>query len=153
AVPADRLVVIPAGLGFREGAAAMLQGMTAHYLAVDTYPLRKGDSCLVHAAAGGVGLLLCQIAAARGAPVIGTVSSEAKAKLAHAAGAEHTILYTQQDFAAEVKRLTGGRGVSAVYDSVGATTFEKSLDCLRPRGVMALYGQSSGPVPPLDLQV
>lgn len=152
-VPADRLVKIPDTLGFREGAAAMLQGMTAHYLAVDTYPLKPGDHCLVHAAAGGVGLLLCQIASMRGATVIGTVSTEEKAKLARDAGAGHTILYTQQDFVAEVKRVTGGRGVNVVYDSVGVTTFDKSLDCLRPRGVMALYGASSGPVPPLDLQV
>jgi NADPH:quinone reductase len=152
-VPADRLVKIPEGLSFRDGAAAMLQGMTAHYLAVDTYPLKKGDSCLVHAAAGGVGLLLCQIAKMRGATVIGTVSTDEKARLARGAGADHTILYTQQDFVAEVKRLTGGRGVDVVYDSVGLTTFDKGLDCLRPRGVMALYGASSGPIPALDLQV
>jgi NADPH2:quinone reductase len=152
-VPADRLVKIPEGLSVRDGAAAMLQGMTAHYLAVDTYPLHKGDSCLVHAAAGGVGLLLCQIAKMRGATVIGTVSTEAKAALARGAGADHTILYTQQDFVAEVKRITGGRGVDVVYDSVGATTFDKGFDCLRPRGVMALYGASSGPVAPFDLQV
>lgn len=152
-VPADRLVKIPEGLSVRDGAAAMLQGMTAHYLAVDTYPLHKGDSCLVHAAAGGVGLLLCQIAKMRGAMVIGTVSTEAKAALARGAGADHTILYTQQDFVAEVKRITGGRGVDVVYDSVGVTTFDKGFDCLRPRGVMALYGASSGPVAPFDLQV
>jgi NADPH:quinone reductase len=152
-VPADRLVKIPDGLSFRDGAAAMLQGMTAHYLAVSTFPLKKGDSCLVHAAAGGVGLLLCQIASMRGATVIGTVSTPEKAALAREAGADSTILYTQQDFVAEVKRLTGGRGVDVVYDSVGLTTFDKGLDCLRPRGVMALYGASSGPIPALDLQV
>jgi NADPH:quinone reductase len=152
-VPADRLVKIPAGLNFRDGAAAMLQGMTAHYLAVDTYPLKPGDTALVHAAAGGVGLLLCQIARMRGTTVIGTVSTDDKARLAREAGAHHTILYTQQDFVAEVKKITGGRGVDVVYDSVGVTTFDKSLDCLRPRGMMALYGASSGPVPPLDLQV
>ena len=118
-VPADRLVKIPDGLGVRDGAAAMLQGMTAHYLAVDTYPLEKGDHCLVHAAAGGVGLLLCQIAKLRGATVIGTVSTDEKARLARGAGADHTILYTQQDFVAEVKRFTEGRGVDVVYDSVG----------------------------------
>jgi NADPH:quinone reductase len=152
-VPADRLVKIPDGLSFRDGAAAMLQGMTAHYLAVSTFPLKKGDSCLVHAAAGGVGLLLCQIASMRGATVIGTVSTPEKAALAREAGADSTILYTQQDFAAEVKRVTNGRGVDVVYDSVGSTTFEKGFDCLRPRGMMVLYGQSSGPVPPFDLQV
>jgi NADPH2:quinone reductase len=127
--------------------------MTAHYLAVSTYPLKKGDVCLVHAAAGGVGLLLCQIARMRGATVIGTVSTEEKATLARAGGAEHTILYTGQDFEAEVKRITGGGGVHVVYDGVGVTTFEKGLNCLRPRGMMVLFGQSSGPVPPLDLGV
>jgi NADPH:quinone reductase len=152
-VPADRLVKIPDGLSFRDGAAAMLQGMTAHYLAVSTFPLKKGDSCLVHAAAGGVGLLLCQIASMRGATVIGTVSTPEKAALAREAGADSAILYTQQDFVAEVKRVTNGRGVDVVYDSVGSTTFEKGFDCLRPRGMMVLYGQSSGPVPPFDLQV
>jgi NADPH2:quinone reductase len=152
-IPADRLVKLPEGLSFKDGAAAMLQGMTAHYLVASTYPLRPGDACLVHAAAGGVGLLLCQMAKMRGATVIGTVSTEEKAQLARGAGADHVILYTQQDFAAEVKRLTGGAGVHAVYDGVGATTFDKGLDCLRPRGMMALFGQSSGPVPPVDLQV
>jgi NADPH2:quinone reductase len=152
-VPADRLVKLPPKLSFKDGAAAMLQGMTAHYLAVSTYPLKKGDVCLVHAAAGGVGLLLCQIARMRGATVIGTVSTEEKATLARAGGAEHTILYTGQDFEAEVKRITGGGGVHVVYDGVGVTTFEKGLNCLRPRGMMVLFGQSSGPVPPLDLGV
>jgi NADPH2:quinone reductase len=131
----------------------MLQGMTAHYLACSTYPLGPGDTCLVHAAAGGVGLLLCQIAKMRGARVIGTVSTAEKAKLAREAGAAEVILYTTQDFEAEVKRLTGGQGVHVVYDSVGKTTFDKGFNCLRPRGLMALYGQSSGPVGPFDLQV
>ena len=153
AVPAQRLVVLPAGVSTRQGAAAMLQGMTAHYLACSTYPLKRGDTCLVHAAAGGVGLLLCQIAKMRGARVIGTVSTEAKAKLAREAGADEVILYTTQDFEAEVKRLTSGRGVQVVYDSVGKTTFEKGLNCLAPRGLMALYGQSSGPIGTFDPQV
>jgi NADPH2:quinone reductase len=151
--PADRLVKLPPKLSFKDGAAAMLQGMTAHYLAVSTYPLKKGDVCLVHAAAGGVGLLLCQIARMRGATVIGTVSTEEKAALAREAGAEHAILYTRQDFEAEVKRITGGGGVHVIYDGVGATTFDKGLNCLRPRGMMVLFGQSSGPVPPLDLGI
>ena len=153
AVPAVRLVALPAGLTPKQGAAAMLQGLTAHYLACSTYPLKPGDSCLVHAAAGGVGLLLCQIAKMRGARVIGTVSTEDKAKLARQAGADDVILYTTQDFEAEVKRMTGGLGVNVVYDSVGKTTFDKGFNCLRPRGMMALYGQSSGPVGPFDLQV
>jgi len=153
AVPAQRLVVLPAGVSTRQGAAAMLQGMTAHYLACSTYPLKRGDTCLVHAAAGGVGLLLCQIAKMRGARVIGTVSTEAKAKLAREAGADEVILYTTQDFEAEGKRLTSGRGVQVVYDSVGKTTFEKGLSCLAPRGLMALYGQSSGPIGTFDPQV
>ena len=153
AVPAQRLVVLPAGVSTRQGAAAMLQGMTAHYLACSTYPLKRGDTCLVHAAAGGVGLLLCQIAKMRGASVIGTVSTEAKAKLARETGADEVILYTTQDFEAEGKRLTSGRGVQVVYDSVGKTTFEKGLSCLAPRGLMALYGQSSGPIGTFDPQV
>ena len=153
AVPAQRLVVLPASVSTRQGAAAMLQGMTAHYLACSTYPLKRGDTCLVHAAAGGVGLLLCQIAKMRGARVIGTVSTEAKAKLAREAGADEVILYTTQDFEAEGKRLTSGRGVQVVYDSVGKTTFEKGLSCLAPRGLMALYGQSSGPIGTFDPQV
>ena len=128
----------------------MLQGMTAHYLACTTYPLKAGDTCLVHAAAGGVGLLLCQMAKMRGARVIGTVSTEDKAKLAREAGADEVILYTRQDFEAEVKRLTGGKGLQVVYDSVGKTTFDKGFNCLAPRGMMALYGQSSGPVGPFD---
>jgi NADPH2:quinone reductase len=152
AVPADRLVRLPAGLTFKDGAAAMLQGMTAHYLASSTYPLKPGDVCLVHAAAGGMGLLLCQVAKLRGATVIGTVSTEEKARLAREAGADHVIRYTEQDFEAEVKRITGGKGVAVVYDGVGKTTFDKGLNCLRRRGMMVLYGQSSGPVPPFDIQ-
>ncbi len=152
AVPAARLVVLPTGLSTRQGAAAMLQGLTAHYLACSTYPLKSGDTCLVHAAAGGVGLLLCQIAKMRGARVIGTVSTEEKAKLAREAGASDVILYTKQDFEAEVKRLTDGKGLQVVYDSVGQTTFDKGFNCLAPRGMMALYGQSSGPIGPFDPQ-
>jgi len=152
-VPADRLVPLPEDVSARQAAALMLQGMTAHYLATNTYPLQPGDTCLVHAAAGGVGLLLCQIAKLRGARVIGTVSTAAKAELAHEAGADEVILYTERDFEEEVKRLTGGAGVQVVYDSVGQTTFAKGLNCLVRRGMMVLYGQSSGPVAPLDLQV
>jgi NADPH2:quinone reductase len=153
AVPAQRLVTLPSGFTARQGAAAMLQGMTAHYLATSTYALKAGDTCLVHAAAGGVGLLLCQIAKMRGARVFGTVSTEEKAKLAREAGADEAILYTQRDFEAEVKRLTGGKGVQVVYDSVGEATFAKSLSCLAPRGVLALFGQSSGAVKSFDPQV
>ncbi len=152
-VPADRLVTLPAGLEGRAGAAAMLQGMTAHYLAHDSYRLKPGDACVVHAAAGGVGLLLCQMAKRAGARVFGTVSTEEKAKLARAAGADEAILYTRQDFLAEVKRLTGGKGVQVVYDSVAKDTFDKSLDCLAPRGFMILFGQSSGPIGTFDPQV
>ena len=152
-VPADRLVPLPKDVSARQAAALMLQGMTAHYLATNTYPLQPGDTCLVHAAAGGVGLLLCQIAKLRGARVIGTVSTAAKAELAREAGADEVILYTERDFEEEVKRLTGGAGVQVVYDSVGQTTFAKGLNCLVRRGMMVLYGQSSGPVAPLDLQV
>jgi NADPH2:quinone reductase len=151
--PADRLIALPDGVSTRLGAAVMLQGMTAHYLACSTFPLAPGHSCLVHAAAGGVGLLLCQIARRRGARVIGTVSTEEKAALAREAGAHEVILYSKQDFASETKRLTGGAGVHVVYDSVGQTTFAKGLDCLAPRGMMVLYGQSSGPVEPFDPQV
>jgi NADPH2:quinone reductase len=149
-VPADRLVQMPRGLDIKVGAAAMLQGMTAHYLAYTTYPLKPGDACLVHAAAGGVGLLLVQMAKQCGARVFGTVSTEEKAALAREAGAEAAILYTRQDFEAEVKRLTDGKGVQVVYDSVGKTTFEKSLNCLAPLGYLVLYGQASGPVAPFD---
>jgi NADPH2:quinone reductase len=150
--PADRLIPIPPKVSNRQAAAVILQGLTAHYLALATYPLEPGDVCLVHAAAGGVGLLLCQIAKRRGARVIATVSTEAKAELARGAGADEVILYTRQDFAAEVKRLTG-TGVHVIYDSVGKTTFDKGLDCLHPRGMMVLCGQSSGPVPPVDPQI
>jgi len=153
AVPGDRLVKLPDGLSFKDGAAAMLQGLTAHYLVTSTYPLKPGDACLIHAAAGGMGLLLCQMAKLRGATVIGTVSNEEKAALARGAGADHVINYSSQDFEAEVKRITGGKGVNVVYDGVGASTFAKGFNCLRPRGLMALFGQASGPVPPLDLQV
>src|SRR5205809_2847376 len=151
AVPAQRLVVLPASVSTRQGAAAMLQGMTAHYLASSTYPLKTGDTCLVHAAAAGGGRLLCQIAKMRGARVIGTVSTDEKAKLAREAGADEVILYTRQDFEAEVKRLTDGKGLQVVYDAVGKTTFDKSLNCLAPRGLLALYGQSSGPIGPFDV--
>ncbi len=150
AVPANRLVLIPAGVTDREAAAVMLQGMTAHYLAYSTFPLKRGDTALVHAAAGGVGLLLVQMAHNLGARVIGTVSTEEKAKLAREAGADDIIFYTQVDFETETKRLTGGKGVDVVYDSVGKTTFEKGLNVLRPRGMMVLFGGSSGPVPPFD---
>ena len=151
-VPADKLVTLPAGVDARAGASAMLQGMTAHYLAHSTYPLKAGDTCVVHAAAGGVGLLLCQMAKRAGARVIGTVSTEEKAKLAREAGAHDVILYTRQDFEAEVKRLTDGKGVQVIYDSVGKDTFEKGFNCLSMRGYMVLYGASSGPVAPLDPQ-
>lgn len=151
AIPADRLVPVPSGMKDDEAAAAMLQGMTAHYLSHDTFPLRSGQTALVHAAAGGVGLLLVQMAHNIGARVIATVSTEAKAALACDAGADEVILYTQSDFEAETKRLTGGKGVDVVYDSVGKTTFEKGLNVLRPRGMMALFGGSSGAVPPFDL--
>jgi len=150
-VPAAQLVKVPAGLSPEQAAAAMLQGMTAHYLSHSTFPLKAGDTALVHAGAGGVGLLLTQIAVRLGARVITTVSNEAKAELSREAGASDVILYTEQDFEAEVKRLTNGKGVDVVYDSVGKTTFEKSLNCLRPRGLVALFGASSGPVPPFDL--
>src|SRR5947207_4913266 len=152
-VPADRLVALPDGVSAKQGAAAMLQGLTAHYLATSTYPLKPGDACLVHAAAGGVGLLLCQIAKLRGARVLGTVSTRAKAALARAAGADEVILYTEQDFESEVKRLTSGAGLQVIYDSVGKTTFEKGLSCLAPRGMMVPFGQSSGPVGLFDPQV
>jgi NADPH2:quinone reductase len=149
-VPAARLAPLPQELEFKAAAGLMLQGMTAHYLTHDTYQLRPGKTALVHAAAGGVGLLLVQIAKLLGATVIGTAGSETKAELARQAGADHVILYTQVDFLSEVKKLTDGAGAHVVYDSVGATTFEKSLDCLRPRGYLVLFGQSSGPVAPFD---
>lgn len=149
-VPAARLVKMPEGIDAQTGAAAMLQGMTAHYLSTSTYPLKSGDTALVHAAAGGVGLLLIQMAKRAGARVFGTVSTQEKARLAREAGADEVILYTEQDFQQEVRRMTEGRGVQVVYDSVGVTTFLKSLDSLAPRGLLALFGQSSGSVPPFD---
>jgi len=152
-VPSAQLVKIPASVDFATASAAMLQGMTAHYLTHSTYALKSGDSCLVHAAAGGAGGLVVQMAKMLGARVFGTVSNEAKARIARESGADEAILYTQLDFEAEVKRLTGGRGVDVVYDSVGKTTFDKSLSCLRPRGTLALFGQSSGPVPPFDANI
>src|SRR3989441_1305878 len=152
-VPAERVVVLPDGVSTKQGAAVMLQGMTAQYLASTTYALKSGETCLVHAAAGGVGLLLCQIARLRGARVLGTVSTREKAELARQAGADAVILYTEQDFETEVKRLTNGTGVQVVYDSVGKTTFEKGLNCLARRGMMVLYGQSSGAVGAFDPQV
>jgi NADPH2:quinone reductase len=150
-VPAAALVKVPESLTMQQAAAALLQGMTAHYLSHSTFALKTGDTALVHAGAGGVGLLLTQMAARLGARVITTVSTAEKAELSREAGASDVILYTEKDFAAEVKRLTGGKGVDVVYDSVGKTTFEGSLNCLRPRGLLALFGASSGPVPPFDL--
>jgi NADPH2:quinone reductase len=151
-VPAER-AVRAAEVSSKVAAALWLQGLTAHYLTHSTYPLQRGDHCLVHAAAGGVGLLLCQLARKRGAMVIGTASSPAKLALARDAGAHEGIDYTKQDFVAEVRRITGGAGVRVVYDSVGRSTFDGSLDCLSRRGMLVLFGQSSGPVPPLDPQV
>lgn len=151
AIAAAQLVPIPAHVDFSSAAAAMLQGMTAHYLTHSTYPLKAGDTCLVHAAAGGAGGLVAQAAKMLGARVFGTVSTEAKAAVARGNGVDDVILYTQVEFDAEVRRLTGGKGVDVVYDSVGRTTFEKSLNCLRPRGLLALFGQSSGSVPPFDI--
>lgn len=148
-VPAWQLVKLPERISFREAAALMLQGMTAHYLTHSTFPLRQGHVALVHAAAGGVGLLLVQMAKRLGAMVIGTVSTPEKAQRARDAGADYTVLYTAQDFQQEARRITEGRGVDVVYDSVGAATFEKSLDSLRPRGMMVTYGNASGPVPPI----
>jgi NADPH2:quinone reductase len=149
-VDASRVVAIPEGLAARDAAAAMLQGMTAHVLATSVHALQPGERCLVHAAAGGVGLLLCQIAKRRHAIVIGTVSTAAKARLAREAGADEVIDYTTHDFAAEVARITNGALLRVVYDSVGATTYLKSIDCLEPRGLLVLFGQSSGIVPPFD---
>ena len=149
-VPAARLVKVPPGIDSRSAAAAMLQGMTAHYLVTSTFPLQKGHTALVHAAAGGVGLLMIQMAKMRGARVIGTVSTEEKARLAREAGADEVVLYNSQDFEAEAKRFTGGVGLDVVYDSVGRSTWEKSLQSLRPRGMLVLFGNASGPVPPID---
>ena len=153
AVPVDKLVPLPNGVGADAAAAVLLQGMTAHYLATGSYPLSPGDTALIHAAAGGVGLLLVQIAKMRGARVLGTVSTDEKEQLARGAGADEDIRYTETDFEAEVQRLTDNAGVEVVFDSVGATTFDKGLNLLKPRGTMVLFGQSSGPVPPLDPQV
>jgi len=150
AVPTKMLVKVPEGIDLKVAAGAMLQGMTAHYLTHSTFPLKKGDTALVHAAAGGAGLLIVQMAKALGAKVIGTMSTEAKAEIARKAGADETILYTTQDFEAEVKRITDGKGVDVVYDSVGVTTFLKSLSCIRPRGMMVSFGQSSGAVGPIE---
>lgn len=151
-VSAGVVVPLPDGVSFEEGAAAMIQGMTAHYLACSTYPLQPDDTCLIHAAAGGTGAILVQIAKIRGARVIGTVSTAEKEAIARASGADEVIRYTEKDFEEEVKRLTDGKGVNVVYDSVGKTTFDKSLNCLRPRGYMVLFGQASGIVPPVDPQ-
>jgi NADPH2:quinone reductase len=150
AVPAAKLIAVPEGVTTRQAAAAMLQGITAHYLARASYVIQPGDTVLIHAGAGGVGLLLIQMAKRMGARVLTTVSTEAKAALARGAGADETILYTQEDFAERVRSLTDGEGVPVVYDSVGKTTFDDSLKCLRPRGMMVLYGGSSGAVPPFD---
>lgn len=152
-VPAEKLVPLPDGVSARLGAAVILQGLTAHYLATSTYALRAGERCVVHAGAGGVGLLLVQIAKMRGAYVIATAGSDEKAELARAAGADEAIVYTRDDFAAEVRRLTGGGGVQVIYDSVGKSTFLPGLDVLAPRGMMVLFGQSSGPVEPVDPQL
>lgn len=149
-VPAAILVKLPEGVSFETGAAAMLQGMTAHYLTHSTFPLKAGDTCLIHAAAGGVGRLAVQMAKMLGARVIGTAGNAEKVELARSAGADEVINYTEQDFLPEVKRLTNGRGVDVVYDSVGVATFLKGLDCIRTRGMMVLFGQSSGPVAPID---
>jgi NADPH2:quinone reductase len=150
-VPAAQLVRVPTGMDLKQAAAVLLQGMTAHYLSHSAFALKQGDTALVHAAAGGTGLLLTQMAHALGARVLATVSTEAKAELTRGAGADEVILYSEADFETEVKRLTGGRGVDVVFDSVGKTTFDKSLKCLRPRGMMVLFGGSSGAVPPFDL--
>jgi NADPH:quinone reductase len=150
-VPSALLVKVPAALDLNKAAAVILQGMTAHYLAISAWSLEPGETALIHAGAGGTGLLLTQIARARGARIITTVSTEEKAALSREAGAHEVILYTESDFEAEAKKLTGGKGVDVVYDSVGKTTFEKSLNCLRPRGAVVLFGGSSGAVPPFDL--
>ncbi len=150
AVPVGKLVPLPAGIDDKVAAAIMVQGLTAHYLAFDTYTIKPGDTVLIQAGAGGMGLLLTQVAKTRGARVLTTVSTEAKAALSRGAGADEVILYTQTDFEAEVKRLTDGKGVECVYDSVGKTTFDKSLNCLKPLGMLVLFGASSGAVPPFD---
>jgi len=149
-VPAAQLVKLPDHVDFKSGAAAMLQGMTAHYLTHSSYPLKQGDVCLIHAAAGGAGRLTVQMAKMRGATVYGTAGTDQKAALAKSAGADEVIVYTRQDFVDEVKRLTGGKGLDVIYDSVGQSTFLKGLDLLKPRGMMVLFGQSSGAVAPFD---
>lgn len=151
-MPADRLVKVPEGIGDQQAAGMMLKGMTAEYLIRRTFPVKAGDTVLWHAAAGGVGLIACQWLKALGAHVIGTVGSDEKAALAQAHGCEFPVVYTREDFVARVKEITGGQGVPVVYDSVGKDTFARSLDCLRPRGMMVLFGASSGPVPPFDSQ-
>ncbi|MBL8529087.1 MAG: quinone oxidoreductase [Burkholderiales bacterium] len=152
-MPADRLVKVPDGIGDQQAAGMMLKGMTAEYLIRRTFPVKAGDTVLWHAAAGGVGLIACQWLKARGAHVIGTVGSDEKAALAKAHGCEHPVVYTREDFVARVKEITGGKGVPVVYDSVGKDTFARSIDCLRPRGMLVLFGAASGPVPPLDSQI
>jgi NADPH:quinone reductase len=148
--PAERTVPVPDAIGFDDAAAVLFQGLTAHYLATSTFPLAPGTTCLVHSAAGGCGILLCQIAKIRGAKVIGAVSTPAKAEIARAAGADHVVVYAQEDFEQAVKRMTGGRGVDVVYDAVGLDTYVRSMNVLRPRGLLALYGEASGDVPPID---
>jgi NADPH2:quinone reductase len=147
---AERVVPLPNGIGYAQAAAVLFQGLTAHYLATSTFPLAPGSSCLVHSAAGGCGILLCQIAKIRGAEVIGAVSTAAKAEIARDAGADHVVVYADEDFEAAVKRITAGRGVDVVYDAVGLDTYVKSMNVLRPRGLLALYGEASGLVPPID---
>jgi NADPH2:quinone reductase len=148
--PAERVVPLPDKIGFEEAAAVLFQGLTAHYLATSTFPLGPASRCLVHSAAGGCGILLCQIAKIRGAEVIGAVSTPAKAAFAREAGADHVVVYAEEDFAAAAKRITSGRGVDVVYDAVGLDTYIRSMDSLRPRGLLALYGEASGLVPPID---
>jgi len=149
-VAVERIVPLPQGIGFNDAAAILFQGLTAHYLATSTFPLQPGARCLVHSAAGGCGILLCQIAKLRGAEVIGAVSTPAKAKIAHESGADHVIVYAEEDFAVAVKRITHGQGVDVAYDAVGLNTYERSMDSLRPRGMLVLYGEASGLVPPID---
>jgi NADPH2:quinone reductase len=153
AIPVAKLVPVPDGVSSQEAAATMLQGMTAHYLSHSTFPLQEGNTCLIHAGAGGVGRLLIQMAKMRGARVLATAGSEEKAALAREAGADEVVLYRQDDFAEAAKKFTGGKGLDVVYDGVGKDTFDKGLTCLRPRGMMVLFGQASGPVPPLDPQI
>lgn len=148
--PAERVVRLPDGVDFKQAAAVLFQGLTAHYLATSTFPLGPDSTCLVHSAAGGCGILLCQIAKIRGAKVIGAVSTPAKAQVAREAGADHVVIYAEEDFEKAVKRITDGRGVDVVYDAVGLDTYVRSMNVLRPRGLLALYGEASGDVPPID---